>query len=544
MARIKDTSVEAVKAAADFVEVVSGRTQLRKSGGRYTGRCPFHDERTPSFSVNAVDKLYYCFGCGAKGDLITFVRETEGLDFAGSIEWLAERFRVPIEYEQTSPEQDAMRERRTRLFALLDQAAAYYERTLWETGAGGMARDYLKGRGLDEETSREFRLGLALGGNSLARKALAKGFNQDELRAAGLTRQRGDDYFQGRLLFPLADRQGRVLGFQARRLHEDDPLQAKYVNTPESEVFHKGWVLYGLDKARASIAREDRACVVEGNTDVIALRQAGFQPVVASMGTALTEQQLKELARLTKRLWLAFDGDAAGETATLRGMELAARLGFDVKGVALGPGIDPVDDPSGFERRLLTAEPYILYRVRIEIERADDREHAFRTVKSLLDETPDSPERQDAWRYANDKLGMTVQLRGASSARAAAPASQRVLDASVKLERSALAGVLAHPDLRSVLSEMTAEHFYSPVHRALRSHIVSGEPLEEETSALLAELDARATLEGIDRATAEELLIRLRERELRRELRGAEPARIEELSERLTRLLENAVRPG
>src|SRR4029077_4292338 len=141
----------------------------------YTGRCPFHDERTPSFSVNAVDKLYYCFGCGAKGDLITFVRETEGLDFAASIEWLAERFRVPIEYEQTSPEQDAMRERRVRLFALLDQAAAYYERTLWETSAGRMAGDYLKGRGLDEETSREFRLGLALGGNSLARKALAKG---------------------------------------------------------------------------------------------------------------------------------------------------------------------------------------------------------------------------------------------------------------------------------------------------------------------------------------------------------------------------------
>src|SRR3954469_22151553 len=148
MARIKDTSVDAVKAAADFVDVVSARTQLRKVGGRYTGRCPFHDERTPSFSVNAVDKWYYCFGCGAKGDLITFVRETEGLDFAGSIEWLAERFRVPIEYEESSPQQDAARQRRLRLYAVLEQAASFYERYLWDSQAGSMARDYLAGRAL------------------------------------------------------------------------------------------------------------------------------------------------------------------------------------------------------------------------------------------------------------------------------------------------------------------------------------------------------------------------------------------------------------
>jgi DNA primase len=545
MARIKDSSVEAVKAAADFVEVVSARTQLRKSGGRYSGRCPFHDERTPSFSVNGVDKLYYCFGCGAKGDLITFVRETEGLDFAGAIEWLGDRFRVPIEYEESSPEQDARRKRRERLIAVLEQAATYYERTLWETEAGGMARDYLKGRGLTEDACRTFRLGLALSGNPLARKALAKGFTQEELRAAGLQRQgRGDDYFQRRLLFPLADRQGKVLGFQARKLYDDDPMKAKYVNTPESELFHKGSVLYGLDKARASIAREDRACIVEGNTDVIALRQAGYEPVVASMGTALTEAQLNELSRLTRRLWLAFDGDAAGETATLRGMELAARQGFAVKVVPLPAGIDPADDPARFQERLAAAEPYLFYRVRIEIERGEDREATFRTVKALLDDAPDTPERQDAWRLANDKLGMTVQLRGASTARAAAPPSQRSLDASAKLERNALSGVLAHPDLKPTLAQITAEHFYAPVHRALRAHIVEGAPLDTEASALLAELDAWAVAEGIDRATAAELLIRLRERELKRQLRGADPARIKELQETLTRLVEHAVRPA
>src|SRR5436305_6651868 len=148
MARIKDSSVEEVRAASDIVELVGARTQLRKAGSRYTGRCPFHEERTPSCSVNAVDKLYYCFGCGAKGDLITFVRETVGLDFAGSIEWLAERFRVPLEYEESSPAQDAARKRRERLYALLDQAASYYERTPWETEAASSVRDYLKGRGL------------------------------------------------------------------------------------------------------------------------------------------------------------------------------------------------------------------------------------------------------------------------------------------------------------------------------------------------------------------------------------------------------------
>src|SRR6478752_484946 len=539
MARIKDSSVEAVKAAADFVDVVSARTQLRKAGSRYSGRCPFHEERTPSFSVNAVDKLYYCFGCGAKGDLITFVRETEGLDFAGSIEWLAERFRIELEYEESSPAQDAARKGRERLFALLDSAASFYERTLWETEAGSFVRDYLKGRGLNEEVCREFRLGFALGGDTLARKALAKDFTTDELRAAGLTRQRGGDFFGRRLLFPLTDARGRVLGFQARKLFDDDPLPAKYVNTPESELFHKGSVVYGLDKARAAIAKEDRACVVEGNTDVIALHQAGLEPVVASMGTALTDAQLKELGRLSKRLWLAFDGDAAGESAALRGMALAVAQGFDVNVVALPVGVDPADDPSGFEQRLVTADPYLLYRVRIEIERADDREAAFRVVRTLLDEAGDSPERQDAWRYANDKLGMTVQLRaGGSSGRAAAAPSQRVIDASPRLERDAIAGVLAHEQLRAVLAELTPEHFYDPLHRELRAYIVDGAELSPDGLGLLAELDARAEREGIDESTGTELLLRLRERELRRELQHSDPGRVRELQEALQRLLE------
>jgi DNA primase len=424
MARIKDTSIEAVKAAADIVAVVEERTSLRKQGARLVGRCPFHEERTPSFSVNPGEGLYYCFGCHKGGDLISFVRETQGLDFAGAIEWLADRFRVPIEYEDVSPEQAAKRDRRARLAELLDQAAQYYERALWETEVGSYARDYLKGRGFGEQVARDFRLGLSLGGNSLSRKALAKGFTRDELIAAGLMRANGGDYFQRRLMFPLADARGRVLGFQARKLHDDDPLRGKYVNTQESELFHKSAVVYGLDRARAAIARQDRACVVEGNADVIALHQAGFQPAVACMGTALTEQQLRELGRLTKRLWLAFDGDAAGESAALRGMELAVVQGFDVNVVALPPGVDPADEPSDFEARLRTAEPYVVYRVRVEMDRADDREAGFRKAKEILDGFPEGPDKLAAARLVTDRIGTTVQFRTGAipSARAAASA--------------------------------------------------------------------------------------------------------------------------
>src|ERR671924_363713 len=374
MARIRDSSVRDVKAAADMVEVVSSRTPLRRaSGTRFTGRCPFHEEKTPSFSVNPVDKLYYCFGCGKGGDAISFVRETENLDFVGAIEWLAERFRVSLEYEEASPRVEEARKRRERLYALLDQTTSYFERLLWEGETGAPVRAYLEERGLGKGIAKEFRLGLSPG-RGLAEKAREKGFSLEEIHAAGLATVRGGDYFPMRLMFPLADARGRVVGFQARKLRDDDPLRGKYVNSPEGELFHKGSVLYGLHLARAAISKQDSAAVVEGNTDVIALRQAGFEPVVASMGTALTEGHLRELGRLTRRLYLCFDADAAGQEATLRGMELAAGQGFDVRVVTLPKGLDPADAPEGFADRLAGAESYLLYRVRLELERSADRQ--------------------------------------------------------------------------------------------------------------------------------------------------------------------------
>jgi DNA primase len=535
MAVIKASSIEQVKAAADMVDIVSARTQLRKVGSRWTGRCPFHEERTPSFSVNAVDKLFHCFGCGKGGDLITFVKETEGVDFAGAVEWLADRYRIELEYEESSPQQEAGRRRRDRLLALLEQAATFYTRHLWDAPGGERVRAYLAERGLGEEVCREFRLGLSPGGAVLAQKARAKGYAHEELVGAGLLNRRGNDYFAGRLIFPLADARGRVLGFGARRLHEDDPIRAKYVNSPEGELFRKGSLVYGLDRARQTVAKDDRAVVVEGYTDVLALRQAGLYSTVASMGTSLTAPQLKELRRLTRRLFLCFDADAAGESATLRGMELAVKEGFDVHVVTLPAGLDPADAADGFEERLQAAEGYLAYRVRLEIERAPSRQDAFGGVQEILTQARAGPEREEVARYASDRLGVPVRL-AAGAAEQLTKVQRRVLDAGERLERDALAGCVAHRELIPLLVELAPQHFDADLHQRLRSHLVGEEPASRDVVELLAELDARAAAEGIDIETGKQLLLKLRERQIRRELADAAPERIRELQTALTRI--------
>jgi DNA primase len=542
VARIKDSSVREVIERADIVDVVSLRTSLRKQGPRYVGRCPFHEERTPSFSVKPGDNLYYCFGCNRGGDVVRFVRETENVDFVGAIEWLAERFRVELEYEESSPRAEQARQQRDRLHRLLDQATAFFERTLWESVAGEPVRAYLAERGLGEEIAREFRLGLSPG-QGLAAKAQERGFAKDELRAAGLTNARGHDYFPQRLMFPLADARGRIVGFQARKLRDDDPLRGKYVNSPESDLFRKSAILYGLHLARPAIAKQDRAVVVEGNTDVIALRQAGFEPVVASMGTALTERHVKELARLTRRLVLCFDADAAGEDATLRGMELAVQNGFDVRVVTLPAGQDPADAPARFEERLVGAESYLHYRVRLELARASDRQEGFVRAREILARAEDSPERQEAVRLLADRLDLPREtLAGIAPARGARLAveqqPQRLLGAGTRLERDALAAAVAHPSLVKLLGELTEEHLDDPLHRRFRS-VLLGEGAEDaELTALRAELDARADTEAIDERTGTELLLRLRERKLRRDLADADLARTTELQAHLAKVRE------
>jgi len=540
VARIKDESVERVKAAMEILPLVEDVVRLRKAGSTYKGLCPFHQERTPSFTVSPARGTFKCFGCGEGGDAITFVEKTENLDFVGAIELLASRFGVELEYEEASPEQEQKRRRDERLRALLERAAEFYARVLWESEPGAGAREYLASRDLGEDVCREFRLGYAPQGATLARRALQEGYTQDELLSVGLANRRGNDYFQRRIVFPLTDARGRVRGFQARKLHEDDPLQAKYVNSPEGELFRKGDLLYGLDTARQAIAREDRAVVVEGNTDVLALRQAGFAPVVASMGTALTEAQLRELARLTKRLFLCFDADAAGQDAMLRGMELAVAQGFDVKIVALQPGTDPADDPAAFERQLASPVSYPVHRVRLLHAKAPDRNAAFAAIETFLRAQPDSPEHLDARRLATDLLDLPPETQAALAPRTRSTASgvisPRLLDAGQRLERSALAGVAAHESLLPELERLGPEQFDDELNRRARAFLLGREAEDDKLKALLAELYALGDEEEITLETASQLLLRLEERALQRELAGADGERLVELQQELAKL--------
>ena len=305
-------------------------------------------------------------------------------------------------------------------------------------------------------------------------------------------------------MFPLADARGRVVGYSARKLREDDPLQAKYVNSPEGDLFHKSSVLYGLHLARQAIAKEERAIVVEGNTDAIALRQAGLEPVVASMGTALTERQLAELKRLTRRLYLCFDADAAGQAATLRGMELAASLGFEVKVVPLAPGLDPADAAESFGELLGRAESYVFYRVRIELDRAADRQEAFVRVREVLSDFEDSPERQDAMRLVADRLDLPAETQAGLAPRGTA-ASTGTVSAKV-LEAGGGWSVTRWPVASRTRRRCNCSRSWhrststASCNRALQAHLVEpGEPAAELVP-LLAELDARAAARGDRRA--------------------------------------------
>ena len=280
---------------------------------------------------------------------------------------------------------------------------------------------------------------------------------------------------------------------------------------------------------------------------MIALRQAGFEPVVASMGTALTERQLKELQRLTRRLYLCFDSDAAGEEATLRGMELATTLGFDVRVVALPKGQDPADAPAGFEQRLSGAASYVVHRVRLELERTPDRQEAFVRVREVLAKVEDSPERQDALRLVADTLDLPRETlvglgaKAADGARATAvELSPAMLEKGEQLERRVLAACVLHPSLVTLLAELSADHFDSELHRRFRTFLIEGGEEAEEFVALRAELDARAAREALDERTGKELLLNLRARRLRRELAGAELERVKELQAALAKLTEAA----
>jgi DNA primase len=494
MPRYKADSKERVRDAIDFVELVNARTELRKSGQRrYTGLCPFHDERTPSFGIDPVEKLYHCFGCGAGGDVFKFAMETEGLDFAGALEALAERAGVELEREAEDPREAERRARRERLLALLERTAAYYVRVLWESSEAARARAYLESRGLEEGVLREFRVGFSPGTwDRVIGASRAAGYSEAELLAAGLASRRRDgtgllDRFRGRIMFPLADPKGHVLGFGARALSPDD--RPKYLNTSESDLFHKGALVYGADLARAAAARAGRVVLVEGYTDVIALRQAGVPEVVCSMGTALTDAQAHGLRRLAPAVLFCQDPDAAGQEAVGKALaldEMSKRgktggLAFRV--VRLPSGLDPADvvQQRGAEsmRGLLEhAVPIARFEVERTLDAADlatpeGRETALRIVAPMITRLDPGPVQYDLIQLVANRLQMSESmteeaLRAAPRANgrpsAAAPPVRAVtsVDRREGTERLFLARCLAIKDAgRAALEEMDIDATFS-----------------------------------------------------------------------------------
>ena len=352
------SSVEKIKERLSVVDVISSYLKVEKAGGNFKANCPFHNEKTPSFFISPARGSYYCFGCGAKGDIFSFVEQFEGLDFKGALKVLADRAGVPL--ESYNPKE---RSEKDRLYELMDAATLFYER---EFLANTEAQEYIKSRGVTDETRKLFRIGYApsekVSWRALSNEMRKKGFTDKELELAGLSKypeekkdQTPYDRFRDRIMFPISDTGGRVIAFSGRILHDDGSgVQGKYINSPETPIFKKGSTLYGLDKAKFEIRKRDQAILVEGQMDLVLSHQAGFTNTIASSGTALSDTVVADTERgllsglgqvnaLTKKLIIAFDGDKAGLKAAGRAERIALSLGMDVKVVKLPKDMDPAD---------------------------------------------------------------------------------------------------------------------------------------------------------------------------------------------------------
>jgi len=334
------SSVDQIKSKIDIVTLVSSYIKLEKAGANFKGKCPFHNEKTPSFFVSPDRGSYYCFGCQAKGDIFTFVQEFEGLDFIGSLKVLAERAGVPLEQYNASEKTE-----KQKLHSVLEQAVFFYEKKLTENPD---AIEYLHKRGVTDKTINDFRIGYASAEwRELFEYLLERGVTEKEMLAVGLIKQKEGmnscyDTFRGRIMFPINDSSGRVVGFSGRSLNPDEKTP-KYLNSPETSLFNKSEILFGLDKAKKDIRIKDYSILVEGQMDLIMLHQVGITNTVASSGTALTENHLVKLRRLSNRIIMSYDGDNAGFSASGRSSQMALSLGMELKLAVMPEGLDPAD---------------------------------------------------------------------------------------------------------------------------------------------------------------------------------------------------------
>jgi DNA primase len=512
-------SKDRVRDAVDFVELVSARTELRRAGpARFEGLCPFHDERTPSFGIDPGQKVYHCFGCQASGDVFTFVQETEGVDFKGALELLAERYGVELQREQEDPREAERRKQRERLLELLKRTAAYYERYLWESSEASRAREYLLGRGLAEQMLREFRVGYAPSAWDHVQLASRRaGYTNREIYDAGLaqrSKQNGQlyDRFRARIMFPLTDLRGRVLGFGARAM--TDARGPKYLNTSDNDVYHKGMHLYGADLARAHAAKAGSVILCEGYTDAIALHQAGMRNAVGLMGTALTGDQVGELSRMAQTVLLALDADSAGQEAMLRASGLAAKRNLELRVVPLPAGADPADliQREGAEAMAAIFErsvPFVRFRVERVLANGDHsspegQDRMIDELRPVFAQVPPSAMRMELMRMASGRLAVPESVfeqrlaaasgavrasregqaqgagraqRGDERARAAAGGAGKPLDGRQDTERAFLALCIASPEEgeRALQSLDIDEQFSSELLRRAAMHLRAGD---------------------------------------------------------------------
>jgi DNA primase len=570
VARISSDSINKVRDAVDMVAEVGRYTDLKRAGGQMMGLCPFHDERSPSFSVDPQDKLYHCFGCGEAGDVFGFVMEKEALGFSEAVEALADRYGVEVEREQEDPQAEARRQRRQRLQQLLERSAAYYTSYLWESREAGKARDYLAERGLTESALRDFGVGFAPSAwDKILLAGQRAGFRVEELRAVGLVQQsqKGGEYdrFRSRIMFPIRDARGRTLGFGGRAMRDDQG--AKYVNTAETDFFHKSQILYGLDRARAAMARANRAVVVEGYTDVIALHQAGVEGTVAVMGTAITPDQVKALSGVVSEVVLALDADEAGQAAMVRVQSVAGERRMRLRVAAMPKGVDPAEmmvaekGPERFRALVDSAGELTDFQVGLVLDRTDvaspvARDQALAEVAPILASMGEGASQSELVRKVADRLDLEPAMvlgrvvaatpatggpgaggaappppiaRGSSAPRTQPAAPKVELTSRERRERALLAMCIALPEQGVTYLEKLGEGHLSRSGQAaadfLRAHPKDqAEHLPRENGALAAlitELVMMAREEPASEESMEGIFLQLEQRRLEGEIEAA-----------------------
>ncbi len=363
--QISEAKIAEVRERTDIVELIGQYVSLKRSGANHMGLCPFHSEKSPSFSVNAARQFFHCFGCGVGGDVFSFLMQIEGMTFPDAVRRLAERAGIELEERTLSPEEERLRQQRERLYQVNKVAAAYFHDLLMEQPAGEVARQYLKRRGYGRKAAWEYGIGYSLDSWEGLREHLAgHKLAPEDARLLGLIRpgkqERGDyDLFRGRLMFPIHDMAGRVVAFGGRVLDDSKP---KYINSPESPIYHKGQVLFGLYQARQAMRQQEEALLVEGYFDQLALNRAGFAHAVATCGTALTVDHARVLKRYVKRVVLLFDQDSAGQQATFKAMTTLQEEGVPAVVLELPEGEDPDSflhhqGRDAFQARLDAARP-------------------------------------------------------------------------------------------------------------------------------------------------------------------------------------------